>query len=163
MKSRRQVLKSVAVLPVLPIEAAQTQPKARFFLPEESKLITVLVDLLIPRTETPGASDAGVPAFIDRTLSSRKDRQQEFRDGLAKLEEESRKRFGASLLDLKPKDQAAILQDMATRRDPFFKLIKDLTIDGYYSSKEGLVDELGWHGQTMLAEFKGCTHPEHKA
>jgi hypothetical protein len=25
----------------------------------------------------------------------------------------------------------------------------------YYSSKEGLAEELGWHGNTFLAEFKG--------
>jgi hypothetical protein len=41
-------------------------------------------------------------------------------------------------------------------------LIKDLTIDGYYSSLEGLVGELGWKGNTYLPEFKGCTHPEHQ-
>ena len=44
----------------------------------------------------------------------------------------------------------------------FFRLLKDLTIDGYYSSRAGLVEELGWHGNTFLSEFKGCTHPEHQ-
>jgi hypothetical protein len=45
----------------------------------------------------------------------------------------------------------------------FFEWMKSLTIDGYYSSKEGLVQELGWNGNTYLPEFKGCTHPEHQS
>jgi hypothetical protein len=36
-------------------------------------------------------------------------------------------------------------------------------VDGYYSSKERQADELGWHGNTFLTEFKGCTHPEHQS
>jgi hypothetical protein len=41
-------------------------------------------------------------------------------------------------------------------------MMKDMTIDRYYSSREGLSQELGWHGNTYLTEFKGCTHPEHQ-
>ena len=43
----------------------------------------------------------------------------------------------------------------------FFVLAKQLTVDGYYRSEAGLVTELGFEGRTFLAEFKGCTHPEH--
>ena len=46
--------------------------------------------------------------------------------------------------------------------DPFFRLVKGMTVDGYYTSQEGLAGELGWHGNTFLSEFKGCTHPEHQ-
>ena len=42
------------------------------------------------------------------------------------------------------------------------KLVKDLTIEGYYTSKPGLTVELGWNANTFLSEFKGCTHPEHQ-
>ena len=50
----------------------------------------------------------------------------------------------------------------AREQDPFFRSVKDMTVDAYYTSKEGLADELGWHGNTFLPEFKGCTHPEHQ-
>jgi hypothetical protein len=43
----------------------------------------------------------------------------------------------------------------------FFKTLKDMTIDGYYSSEIGLIQELGYKGNTFLAEFPGCQHPEH--
>jgi len=43
----------------------------------------------------------------------------------------------------------------------FFALVKDMTIDAYYKTEAGLKTELGWHGNTYLASFPGCDHPEH--
>jgi hypothetical protein len=43
----------------------------------------------------------------------------------------------------------------------FFRLLKNLTADGYYTSRVGLVDELGYQGNTILPEFPSCTVPEH--
>lgn len=43
----------------------------------------------------------------------------------------------------------------------FFRLVKNLTADGYYTSRVGLLDELGYSGNTALARFPGCPVPEH--
>ena len=43
----------------------------------------------------------------------------------------------------------------------FFRLVKNLTADGYYTSRVGLLDELGYTGNTALPEFPRCTVPEH--
>ncbi len=37
-----------------------------------------------------------------------------------------------------------------------------MTIDGYYTSAIGIHKELEYKGNTALAEFPGCTHPEHQ-
>jgi len=42
----------------------------------------------------------------------------------------------------------------------FFRLIKNLTADGYYTSRAGLLEELGYTGNTFLAKFPSCTIPE---
>ena len=42
----------------------------------------------------------------------------------------------------------------------FFRLVKNLTADGYYTSRVGLVDELGYKGNTALAAFPACAVPE---
>jgi hypothetical protein len=42
-----------------------------------------------------------------------------------------------------------------------FRLIKNLTADGYYTSRAGLIDELGYAGNTALARFPVCSVPEH--
>jgi hypothetical protein len=111
----------------------------RVFSEDEMRRVATLVDLIIPRTDTPGASDAHVPEFIDRKLS---------------LDASLRERFLAGL---------RAFDGVLTEDNPFSKLLKGLTVDGYYTSKEGLTQELGWHGNTFLAEFEGCTHPEHQS
>lgn len=118
----------------------------------EMAQLAEIADVILPRTDTPGASDARVQEYIDFQLAKDKVRQKVLRDGM---------RWMAS-----QKDKAAALGEASRKPDSvegrFFRLMKDLTIDGYYQSKEGLVTELGWHGNTYLAKWDGCTHPEHK-
>ena len=42
----------------------------------------------------------------------------------------------------------------------FFRLVKNLTADGYYTSRAGLVEELGYQGNRFLASFPECPIPE---
>ena len=42
-----------------------------------------------------------------------------------------------------------------------FRLVKNLTADGYYTSRAGLLDELGYAGNTALARFPACAVREH--
>jgi hypothetical protein len=148
VSTRRDLLKSIAAAATaLPAAAQHEHPDTsvtvaytrRVLSPEEMKKVATLVDLIIPRTDTPGASDARVPEFIDRKLS---------------MDEALKERFLAGLRSFD-----GVLKDA----DPFSTLLKDLTVDGYYTSKEGLTQELGWHGNTFLAEFEGCTHSEHQS
>lgn len=50
-----------------------------FFSAPQSGLITSVVDIIIPRTSTPGAVDAGVPAFIDQMFASVYTKQEQDR------------------------------------------------------------------------------------
>ena len=43
----------------------------------------------------------------------------------------------------------------------FFRLVKNLTADGYYTSRVGLLEELRYAGNTALATFPACAVPEH--
>lgn len=38
----------------------------------------------------------------------------------------------------------------------FFRLMKNLTADGYYTSRVGLLDELGYTGNTAMLTFPSC-------
>jgi len=146
VSTRRDLLRSIAAAAAALPAAAQHEHKEviaaytlKVFSPDEMKRVSTLVDLIIPRTDTPGASDAHVPEFIDRKLS---------------LDTALKERFLAGLHSF---------DGVLKEQDPFSKLLKDLTIDGYYTSKEGLTQELGWHGNTFLTDFEGCTHPEHQS
>ena len=144
---RRELLKTLAAVPALSRANANAQ------LPDWTPLLTRVTDLIIPRSDTPGAVDAGVPAIIEALVQRRPAARRELEVGLADL---AAKRF----LELSEPEQIALLQSIETTS--FFKLIKDLTIDAYYSTPEGLAKELGWHGNTYLEEFPGCTHKEHQ-
>ena len=130
---RREALVTIAALASSP---AFGEP--RYFSEDELGLLARLVDIIIPRTDTPGASDAGVHLYIDQLARKR------------------------PTLGAKLKEQLAAIRPENFVSNPLFPVIKDLTIDGYYSSKEGLVTELGWHGDTYVEKFEGCTHPEHQ-
>lgn len=126
--------------------------KPKFFTALEYAALTKLVDLIIPRTDTPGASDAGVPRIIDSGV--RPQVRQAWRSGLAPYK-------GLSEADLLARLERAS-REKATADGRFFSLLKNATIDAYYSTREGLVTELGWKGNTFLPSFPGCTHPEHQ-
>lgn len=150
---------AAAVLPVLGQHHAPATPsagayKAKWATAGEMKQIAAICDLIIPRTDTPGASDAKVHEYIDYALASNKARQVALREGLHWF-------FGLAEAGRIAALQAAS-EKPDTKEGRFFKMIKDLTIDGYYQSKEGLQQELGWSGLTYLPKFDGCTHPEHK-
>lgn len=174
MKTRRSVLQATAGLAVVaPLLDAQdhaqhgfTQiekpaPKvARFFKKSELDLLAELVEQIIPRSETPGAADANVHYFVDFQAHTNPKLGAQLRKDLAWVRKQGFAKSGAA-------KQIALLTEWSRTKgtEPYrvFKQIKDLTIDGYYGSKEGLTQELGWNANTFLREFKGCTHPEHGA
>ena len=137
---------------------AEGQPA--FLTASELECLKALVDAIIPRTDTPGASDAGVPATIDRRLAASPQVAGRFRSGMRALDADAQARFGAAFSALTSQQQVGLLKPRG--EDPFFRMVKDMTVEAYYTSKEGLAEELGWHGNTFLPEFKGCTHPEHQ-
>ena len=81
--NRREWLKNMSVLAVGAIagpsllavfdaHAAAQKPgaKPQFFQPAQYTLIGTVADIVIPRTDTPGATDAGVPLFIDQMFTA---------------------------------------------------------------------------------------------
>ena len=139
------------------------QPK--FFTAHEYQTVHILVDLIIPRDARSGsATDAGVPEFMDFIVADQVSRQTAMRGGLAWLDTECRERFGRNFVDCDDRQRRAVLDDIAwpARARPdlshgvaFFNSFRDLTATGFWSSKMG-VDELGYMGNTVVPEWKGC-------
>ena len=44
----------------------------------------------------------------------------------------------------------------------FFRGLKALTITGYYTSRIGMLEELGDDGRVVFSDYIGCVHREHK-
>lgn len=136
-----------------------------FFKPADYAVVSRMADLILPKTDTPGALDAHVPFRIDHEAAVSPELQDRFKTGLELVQAEAKKAGGADFISLSQAQQTAILTSMSeageTPEGEFFRTMKELTVDWYYRSEEGLVKELGFHGNTFRAEFPGCTHPEH--
>lgn len=152
-----------------PGKQAATGP-IRFFTPAELAIVTAAADQIIPDSETPGAGKAGVPGYIDLVLANNRGQRTLIRDGLKWLDDEARRRHqtgfaaatGAQQLGiLKPLCDACDARPPKTLPERFFAAFKNLTCDGYYTSRAGMVDELGFTGPAVLAEYKSCEIPEH--
>src|SRR5688572_8262468 len=80
-----------------------------FFTSDQASLIAALTEIIIPRTDTPGAIDAGVPMFIDRMLKEvyPKESQETFLKNLAAFDEGARKTYGNSFLDCGDEEKIA--------------------------------------------------------
>ena len=84
--------------------------------------VAVIAEHILPRTDTPGARDAGVPAFVDLLLAEWYDETERgnFIAGLAAIDASSRTAGGENFVALKAPDQLVLLQslDSATTRPP---------------------------------------------
>jgi hypothetical protein len=101
---------------------------------------------------------------ILQPLSDEVDRQQrEALRGRFRTEAQGQSVYYVAITD---RDQPARPAAAAREPDPgmpvrFFRLVKSLTADGYYTSRAGLLEELGYTGNTMMARFPTCSVPEH--
>ncbi len=175
---RREAIKTLAAAAALPQrkkpapEPAPAPPadtwKPKVLDAHQDRTVTILAELIIPRTETPGATDAQVNRYIDTMLAGYPvSRREEFVQGLAWLDGHCLSIHAAPFADLKPDEQVAMLRKLSGPATSdlapgarFFRTIKGLVSTGYYTSKVGLEEELGW-GKNPATEPEECKHPEH--
>jgi hypothetical protein len=160
-------------------EIQESEPVAtyapQFFNPDEFRTVEILAAMIIPTDDAPGAKDAQVANYIDFVVFSAAEfeplLQKQWIDGLAFLERESQRQFTKSFRDVDEAGRTKLLMDMsAPERNPkvkhegfaFFSAVKDMTVEGFYTSKIGLIDVLDYQGMNYMPDFPGCTHPEHR-
>jgi hypothetical protein len=145
--------------------------KMQFFTDAENKTVIEMTERIIPADDhSPGAKAAKVNEFIDLIVSqSPEGTKQTWRDGLAAIDKMSQKMFNKNFADASEEQQVALLKEISknemspkTAEERFFRTVKNSAIDGYYTSKIGIHEELHYKGNTYLKEFVGCTHPEHQ-
>lgn len=138
----------------------------KFLNAHELAVVSKLASLIIPDTATPGALAAGVPRYIDGALTTSPELQTRYREGIPALDGAARKQYGKAFLELNPAEQIEFVTPLCASADrmemkppevPFFRAVKAMTADGYYTSQIGLETELGYKGNVALASFPGCT------
>jgi hypothetical protein len=134
--------------------------KPGFFQDSEVETVAAISERILPETDTPGARAALVHQYIDFVLSrAEAENRDRFREGLVWLERRCTALLGKPFAELETARQDELLTGIL--ENPFFHEVKRLTVEGYYRSEAGMRQELGFEGNTFLAEFEGCKHPEH--
>ena len=139
----------------------------KYFSALQYSMLLSLCDAIIPKDEVSGgALEAGAPEFIDLLTSENEEFQGIFGGGLMWLDNFCSDRYDHVFLDCTPAQQKEVLDLIAYRKnakaDPalsqgvaFFAKLRNLTCDGFYTSKIG-IEDLKYIGNTALAEFPGC-------
>jgi hypothetical protein len=140
--------------------------KPGLFDAHQNATVIAIADLIIPATDTPGAKDARVNEYIDIILAEGgPERRAAFIDGLGWLDGLAARRHQKPFVACSKTVQIALLKqvDGAAAEDlkpgaNFFGLMKQLTVEAYYTSKSG-IDELNKGGR--IPSGFGCTQGDH--
>ncbi len=156
MKTTRR--EATAVLATLAASAAANADERPYepqtFSARTFERLGLLADTILPRTDTPGAHEAGVTRIVDEDAAADA--------ALQRRVENLASRFAADgFFDGEEPQRIALMADYMTdpgERGELFTFLKNLVVERYYSTEIGLARELGYQGNTFLASFPGCQH-----
>lgn len=134
----------------------------------DTALLTEITETILPRTDTPGATDAQVVPFMLMIVEDCYPLadQATFRTGLAAFQSSCRAQLGRNFADLAPKQRTAFLTELDREARAFlpqpggsahyFTMIKQLTLFAYFTSE--LVQTRVLRHVAIPGRFDGC-HP----
>lgn len=158
--------------------------KPVLFSADQDATVAELAETIIPTTKTPGAKAAKVNEIIDVVLKDcyKAEDQQRFLEGLAQTNKLSQDAYGKAFvgldanqrieivkkLEAEAKQQKAEMnkpvanggqQDVQVPKEqkkftPFFTMLKDLTLMGYFTSEIGATQALEY--VAVPGRFDGC-------
>ncbi|MDX2179632.1 MAG: gluconate 2-dehydrogenase subunit 3 family protein [Bryobacteraceae bacterium] len=134
--TRRTALTTAIVTPAALAQQAAWKPV--FLDAHQNETVIALTDLLIPATDTPGAKDANVNRYIDLFLADGDATQRaRFVEGLGMLDGRAAKAHGQPFVKLTRDWQTALLTELDSNDDAFFRLAKSLTSRIYFNTAQG--------------------------
>src|SRR5581483_6526346 len=160
----------------------QTSAAPRTLDPHQYATVNAVAEMIIPRTDTPGAADVGAADFIDLLLTEwfeDADRAR-FLNGLRDVDGRTQKLFAKDFVHCSAAQQSQILMDLGSglTRDPhssrtqaltgrrakpahnFYVMLRQFTLTAYYTSEAGATGEL--HFEMIPGVYEGCSQPSVK-
>jgi gluconate 2-dehydrogenase gamma chain len=141
--------------------------KPAFLSEDQARLVAEVAEIIIPKTDTPGAKDVGVPSFIDLILKDcyKKEDQDRYLAGLTEFDNAAKTAYGDLFLDLDPEQQvehvkkthdAAVTAEKSgeVKDRPFILMTKELTVTGFFTSEVGATQVLQY--APVPGAYKGC-------
>ncbi len=141
-------------------------------LPKNKALVAELAETIIPRTNTPGAKDAGVENYIIKMITENTDvkMQHSFLAGLKSVEEYAKDKYDKDFILCSQEEKHAVVKHFEERATysisilnkvqrkflgaPFFYQLRDLTVEGYCTSQLGATQGLAY--DYVPVTFQAC-------
>lgn len=138
------------------------------FTADDISFLDEVAETILPATSSPGAKEAKVGQFmtvIVKDCYEPKD-QTIFMEGMKKLDEASKKKNSKSFLDSTPEQRHNLLVELDAEakdyqknkkeEDPnhYFRMIKELTLWGFFSSEAGATKALRY--VAVPGKYEGC-------
>jgi hypothetical protein len=149
------------------------QSSGRSLNAHQESTVKVMAELILPRTDTPGAADVGATEFIDLMLTEWFDERERslFLGGLDDVDARSKTLFGKDFVECSPVQQSSILMALGEKMleettpnplpfasgppyENFYATLRRLTLTAYYTSEAGATDEL--HFEIIPERHSGC-------
>lgn len=178
--NRRQAVQRVALLlggSVLGAElfiqtgcksATEEKVAGQFFTTDEISFLDEVAETIIPKTNTPGAKEAQVGAFMDVMVRDcyTKDDQKIFKEGIDKIKKLSKERFNKKFIDLQPEQRTELLTAVdndqkeyhKNKKDDqpnhYFRMMRELTLLGFFTSEPGATKALRY--VAIPGKYEAC-------
>ncbi|ARO15955.1 hypothetical protein BVG79_p1000153 (plasmid) [Ketogulonicigenium robustum] len=134
-------------------EPAQYRAEVAPFTLDAAEINTLdhLAEVIIPRTDTPGAIDAQVGAFMAVYVADCYTGAERsiFRNGIAALDRTANQRYGGTFVRLSDPQRRAIVDDLevvskgsTTSKPHYYTMMKQLTLFGFFTSEAGATEAL---------------------
>ena len=146
--------------------------------PHQETIVKTMAEMILPHTDTPGATDVGATEFIDLMLTEWYDDsdRERFLSGLADVDRRSQSLFGKDFVDCQVMQQAEILTALGEKmaaemelapeggrpmrgarprtHESFYPMLRRLTLTAYYTSEAGATAELQF--EVIPDHFDAC-------
>ena len=178
--NRRELIKYISLLTGASVAGADfflsgcksaDKPSTGLFTEQDISFFDEVAETILPKTDTPGAKDAGVGKFMASYSTDCYDEIQlkTFRDGKDKLNEAADKKYDAGFLQLSASQRQELLtaidgeakkyneeKDQSKKDQPphYFTLMKQLVLLGFFTSKPGATQVLRY--VPVPGKYQGC-------
>ncbi len=183
---RRKALKNTALLAGVTLggstlasllQSCQDQKRIdwqpQFFTEEQAAQVSEITEMILPKTDTPGAKDLKVDMFVDlmfaKTLSP--EDQEHVMKGYDRFAEICQEKFSKPFTNLNNDQRAEILKQVGEETNKFnpsiwgtflgeqapldfYRRVKQFTLVGYFTSEEIGKNHLRY--DPIPGEYKGC-------
>ena len=138
------------------------------FTPDDIAYLDEVAETIIPQTDTPGAKAAKVGTFMTVMVKDCYDEKNQkiFLDGMTALNEASKKKYNNGFMKITPEQRKELLTEIDKEQKDYkknkkkeddthyFTQMKQLTLLGYFTSKEGATQALRY--VAVPGRFEAC-------